>query len=131
MNPGEQRIRQSLGLLVDLLDHKMLIARLFGLGHIPVDGDRLFGRPGAISVINLNLVFFDDRHFVIVQEIYVPRIFQNCRNIRGDEILALADAHDERTVFAHGHNAVRLLHGDDAKSIGTLQHLHGLHDSGF
>ena len=106
-----------LRLLEDLLEHEMFVTVQRDLLEFPFDlldflGDRNVvdrGRPHAVAA--------DDDHLVVVQVDDVRRVLDDGRGVGGDQVLAVAHAHDQRAAAPRGHQLVRLQDADHRDAV--------------
>ena len=116
---GIDRIADDLRLLVDLLEHEMLIAALFGGFRIPLDLGQLLLQHLAVDVVEGHIALFELRDLHIADVIDIAGVFQDRRNIRGDIALAVRDADDHRAVLAGAVDLARIVLEHDAERIGA------------
>ena len=114
----------SLGLLVDLLDHEVIVAALFGGGNVPVDGlGNLFH--GIIEgVVEAGAVLGEDDGVAVVQIDHLAGVFQNRGHVGGDEILSLAEAEDQRAFLLHRDHGAGQILAENAQGVAALQLTH-------
>ena len=93
------RIAHRLRLLVNLLEHEVLIAALFRCLGVPCHFEHLLRHRCAKMVCHLDRILADNGYFPIRQNIGAARFGYNGRNIRSDEVLALTESDDERVVL--------------------------------
>ena len=119
-DPWIDRIAQGLGLVVNFLEHEVRIAALLRSGHLPLDvlGRLAHGR--AVCVIELRGVLREHDHIAVVEIHDAARIRQDGRDIRGNEVLSLAEAEDQRTVLLDGDHGIRPVGAEDAERIAAL-----------
>src|SRR5207247_9672405 len=100
-------------LLVDLLEHEMLEAALFGHDGVPRDplNRRLNRIP--VEIRDAHGVFCEDRDLAIAQEKDVARVLQNRRNIRSDKKLAVSETNHHWRTFKNCNNCVWLVSVND------------------
>ena len=58
---------------------------------------------------------------VVVDQLYPARVPEEGRNRRGDEVLVVADADDQRALLAGAHDRVRLVRGDRGEGVVATQ----------
>ena len=104
-----QRVGQRLRLLLDLLEHEVLVAALFGGGQVPVDGERLGLGGVAVEVGDLVALAGDDDELVLAQLDGLAGVLDERGDVGGDEVLALPDPDDQRRRPARGDDGVRLV----------------------
>ena len=114
------RAAQRLRLLHDLLEHEVLIAALFCRRDLPVDVV-VFLFDGLLHrVVDLNAVAREDGDLAVFHVDHVARVLHERCHVGGKEILALAEAEQQRRVLARGIEPVRLVGADDAEGVCAL-----------
>ena len=108
-------------LLHDLLEHKVLIAALFGRLNVPRDaGNGLFDRlAGAVKDRVAVGTHFSELAVFNVNHVF--RVRHERRDIGGKEVLARADADNERAAVARDEKLIRAIGAQDAERIAALQ----------
>ena len=91
-----QRIPHGLGLLMNLLEHEMLIAVLLCCCRVPGDLRQRQLHLIPVQVVELYFPGRDPAHLQVVDIINVPCILQDRRHIRRQERLALRRPDDQR-----------------------------------
>ena len=106
---------------MDLLQHEVLVAALLRLERIP--GDPLDGRLAlaALRVLDDDLVARRDGHLPVGEEDDVARVDEHRRDVRGDEVLALADADDEGGAQPRGDDLARIRGRDDGERVDPAE----------
>ena len=94
-DPWIDRVAQGLGLVINFLEHEVRIAALLRSGHLPLDVLRGLAHGRTVCVIELRGVLREHDHIAVVEIHDAARIRQDGRDIRGDEVLALAEAEDQ------------------------------------
>ena len=118
----QQGVGDGLRLLVDLLAHEPVEAVLLGRGDVPVDVVRLeAGRRGAVEVGDLDLVAGHLDDLVVAELDGLTGELEEGGDIGAEEVLALADADDQRAGAAGGDDAVGILGVDGDQGEGALQ----------
>ena len=120
------RIAHSLRLLVDLLEHEMLVAALFRRLGVPVDLEDLLRHHFAATVRDVHAVRLDDRHLAVVHDVGAPRARDDRRDVGRDEVLPFAETDDERVVLLRADEAIGMLarHEDERiRTFDTREHL--------
>ncbi len=99
-------------LLVNLLQHEMLEAALFRLDRVPGDPlhDRLDWIAGKIG--NTHRVLGHHGNFAVAQKENVARVLENCGDVGGDKVLALAQTDNYRRSQPGGNNSVGFVRGE-------------------
>ena len=124
------RAAQRLGLLHDLLEHKVLIAALFRGGNLPVDGKVLLFDLLLECVVDLDALARQHGDLAVLHVGDVARVLDDSRHVGGEEIAALAVAEQQRRVLARGDDAVGAVGAEHAERVSALdaaQHAaHGL-----
>ena len=126
LDAGRNGIANGGGLLVNLFQHEVGIAALADCLHIPVRRFQLFLHRLSKGIVDLHAVTVQHGDLLVFQQIVIPCVLDDCRHIRGNEALALANAHDQRAFTAHGIHLIRMVGEDDAQRIGALQVTDGL-----
>ena len=120
-HPAGDGLAERLGLLVDLLEHEVLVAALLGGLGRPVDRRspcRSSGRPSTSVIVTPHGSQVGD---VAVLEEHDPvRVGEDRGHVGGQEALPVREAHDERHVVAGPDQAIALapVHRDDG--VGAL-----------
>ena len=113
--PVGDRLGDGIGLLVDLLEHEGLVAAL--LGGVLVPGDLLgFALLHvALGVRDRHVALVDGDDLVVLDAQRGARLGEERGDCRGDEVLVLAQADDQRTLLPRRDQGVRLLamHGHE------------------
>ena len=107
---------------MDLLKHKVLVSALFRRLDIPVHVHGLFQHLVAQHIIKRGAVRLEHRDIVILQQIYVARIFQQSRYIRCQNRTVCGAAYDKRAVLAHAIDGIRVVNAYYGQREGSLQH---------
>ena len=93
LDAGKYRVSEGLGLLHDLLGHKVLVPAFFGGGDLPVHMVLfLLHRLEVGVIVDGDAVRREDGDFPILQIAYLPGVFDNGGHIAGHEMAALAIA---------------------------------------
>ena len=107
----EQGVGHRVRLVVDLLLHERRVATLLGGGGVPGDLVGLAVARGAVEVDDRVAVGGDRDDLVLAELERVPGVADERRDVAAEEVLAVAQAHDERAVAAGAH--------DDAGAVGV------------
>ena len=107
------RLADRFGLIVDLLQHERLVAALLGPFVVPVDRLDLLVLDFAAGVEESRSRRCDRDHFTFVDQLDATRLPQECRDRRGEEHLAVADADDERALPARADQELVVIVVDD------------------
>ena len=111
---------QGLGLLHDLLEHEVLVAALFRGGDLPVDVVVFLFDGQLHGVEELDAVAAEDGDLAVLHVDDVTGVFDQRRHVGGDEILALAEAEQQRRVLARGVDMIRIVRAEDAEGVRAL-----------
>ncbi len=116
------RLGDAFGLLVDLLEHEGLVAGALGGVVVPVDLDDvvLDGLAGD-GVDDLDTFGRDRRDLAVVRELHAARLREERREVRCEEVLALAEPDDHRRLVAHADELVRMVAVDDDEREVALE----------
>ena len=109
LHPGADRRRDGGGLLVDLLEHKVGVAALFGCFHVPVCGQLFALHRLAELVIEADALCRAHRHVPFFQHAVAAGVLEQRRDIRCHKVFALAPAHDERAFPLDRKDGVRVV----------------------
>ena len=108
------RLGDALGLLVDLLEHERLVARALGGLVVPVDLEHVvLDRLARRRVGEGDAVGRDRRDLAVVRELHAARLGEERGEVRGEEVLALAEADDHRRLVPHADELVRMVVVDE------------------
>ena len=117
---GGDGLAQGLGLLVDLLHHKVLIAALFRRVNVPLDALGLLLDGVQLLVVEGNGLPGEDGDLPVLQAVDVPGVGEDGGHIAGDEVLPLAHANDKGAILAHGEQLFRAVRAEDAQGIAAF-----------
>ena len=121
-------IAHRLGLLIHLLEHKMLVATFFCCIDIPLDRPaRLFNR-FAIDVIKLNIILCQTCDLLVLDKVDITRIFEDRRHIGCDQITVCGLAYNEWCILAQCIDMIGVFCKDDSERIGAFHTVHHLCD---
>ena len=120
-----QGIADSGGLFVDLLEHEMLIAALFGGLGVPGDLGGLVLDHIAVQVIENDLARGEARHLEIADVIDRAGMLQNGRDIGGQIALAVGDAENHGAVLPGGEDLAGVVAEHQGEGIGAADTDHG------
>ena len=122
------RLPNGLGLFVNFLQHEMLEPALFR--HDGVPGDAL--HPGchraAPGIGDRERGRADSGQIAVAQINDVPRVSQDCRDVRGNKGLSIADADDHRRALAGGDQRGGVMQGEHHQSVEAGHFADGLAD---
>ena len=125
-NALAHRIADSFWLLVDFLEHEVLIAALFCSFCIPVDLKDLFRHRLTAAVRNFDGILRNNGEFTIVEDVRTARAGNDGRDIGSDKVLAFTDADDQWIVLLRADELVRLslAHEDQrVRAFDAVQYL--------
>ena len=114
-----QRIADDAGLLVNLLQHEVGVAALFGDVEIPIDmGDvGLNGVAGLVVV--LDAIGAQARHLPVGEHHHITRGVDHRNDVGGHVAAGLAAAHHDGGILAAGDDRARLGIGHDGQAVGA------------
>ena len=113
-DPVADRLGDAFGLLVDLLEHERLVARPLGRVIVPVDLDDVVLDCGTgRRVGDLDTVGLDRDDLAVVGELHAPGLGEERRQVRGEEVLTVAEPDDHRRLMTHADEMVRVVVVDD------------------
>ena len=127
LDPGGDGVPQGLGLLHDLLDHKVLIASLFRRGNVPVHRLHFGFQLLAEGVEHLHRIRRDAGDLVVFQHDIVLGFLDDGGDVGGDQVLPFAHADDQRVVPLGAVDLAGVVGRQNAQSIAAPQILHGVH----
>ena len=125
---AEGGVADGAGLLVDLLEHEVLVAGFFGLDGVPLDALDLEGEGVVVEVGEADAGGGEDGDFAVLEEVDVAGVVEDAGDVGGEEELALADAEDGRRAHAGGDEGVGGVRGEDADGEGSGEALDGAAD---
>jgi len=116
---AEGGVADGAGLLVDLLEHEVLVAGFFGLDGVP--GDALdFERKGiALEVGERDAIAGEHGELAVGEEVDVAGVVEDSGDVGGEEELAIADADDGGRAHAGGDELVGVVGGHDSDGEGS------------
>ena len=117
--PGE-RLAQGRGLLVDLLEHEVVVAALLGGLRRPVDQRLCPHEPVAVEIGHLHARGPHIGHVALLQEDHAVRVREDRCHVARDEALLAVEAHDERHVQAGPDETADLAPVHDHERVGAL-----------
>ena len=132
LDAGGSGLPDGTGLLVDLLEHEVLVPALLGGGHVPVHM-AVFLLDGAhLAVVYPDALSTENGQLAVVQIGDVPCVADDGRHVGGDHVLSLTEAQQQRRILPGAQQTVRVVGADDAQSIGPVHGVehpdHGLKD---
>src|SRR5690606_5674192 len=112
-------VAHGYGLLVNFLQHKVIVARL--LQHFQLELQFVNGRglDLVVDCFDFNAVACDGRNFQVLQVDDMLCVFDNRGRIGSDDIFSFADADDHRTPFAGGDQLVRVFPVDNDNGVSA------------
>ena len=125
-----ERVSESLWLLVDFFEHKVRVSALFRARHIPLDMRRLANHFVSFRIEQINMVVVEDGDFILIEIVHIARVFKNGRNIARNEVLALAQADDERAFLSGGNHSVGVFRADHTERVASFKPVQSL-QNGF
>ena len=128
---AEDGVADGAGLLVDFLEHEVLVAGLFGLDGVPGDALDFEGERGAVEVGEGDAGGGEDGDFAVGEEVDVAGVVEDAGDVGGEEVFAFADAEDGGRADAGGDELVGLVGGEDADGEGSGEALDGAADGFF
>ena len=114
-NAAQGGVADGAGLLVNFLEHEMLVSALFGHDRVPGDVLHRTGDGLAVEVGELHAFRSDDREVAIAEEEQIARVVKDGGHVGGDKIFIFAKADDGGRTIARGDNLVRLVDGNHAE----------------
>ena len=102
--PSHQRLADGFRLLVDFLQHKVLVAPLLGLHGVPGNTFEMGLTLRSGKVHQADPVGFDDSQFTIIQEQQVTGVRKQGRNVGSNEAFPASAPDDSGRPIATGHN---------------------------
>ena len=128
---AQQGLGHGVGLVVDFLFHEGREAALFRRGRVPVDVVFLALGGGAVEVRDLHGVGGDRDDLVLAEFHRAAGVVDEAGDVGAEEVLALAEAHDERGVAAGRDHHVGLVRVHGEQREGAFEPLAGkLHGLG-
>ena len=125
VDPSDDRLAERLGLLVDLLEHEVLVAALLGGLGRPVDRrDRSFAGQ-SVHAGDRDAPRSQIGDVALLEEHDLVRVGQDRGDIRGEEALAVGQTHHERHVLAGTDETVALTAMHDDDRVRTLDPAQG------
>ena len=128
---AEGGVADGAGLLVDFLEHEVLVAGLLGHDGVPGDALGLEWDGSAVEVGKGDAGASEDGDFAVGEEVDVAGVMEDSWDVGGEEVLALADADDGGWTHAGGDELVGLVGGEDADGEGSGEVFDGAADGFF
>ena len=126
--PWIQSIADGSRLFMHLFQHEVFVSAFFRRVNVPVDVGRPLFQFFFVDVIEGQGISGQLYNFFILHKIYITGIFQNRRNVRRDKIAFLSCSDDQRAVFPHRINLIRMISEQNSKGVRPLHPVHDLHD---
>ena len=117
LNIGADRILDCLRLLVDLLQHKMLVPAFFSRFRIPLDLHHIFAYLFPVDIIEMDLIPAEFGNLQISYIKNISRLIKNRGNIGCNEASRLIFPDDERTVLSRRKEPARAVAEHHAECI--------------
>ena len=121
---GSQGVADCFWLLIDLLQHEMLIAAFFSCVNIPLDGHRLLGELLLVHVKKPDSLPGENGDLLVFHIVDASGILEDGRHIGGDEISLFTASYNQRAVFSGGKYLLREISEQNAQGIGAFYLLH-------
>jgi hypothetical protein len=118
-------------LLVNLLEHEVLVAALFRQNRVPQHVRHLPVHGPALKVAQTHAVGLQNRHVAIRQEEHVAGIAENRRHVGRDEVFVVADAYHHRRTVPRRYDLIGIRARDHGQRKHPGQFLHRCADSLF
>ena len=116
---AEGGVADGAWLLVDFLEHEVLVAGFFGLDGVPGDALGFEGAGCAFEVGEDDAGGGEGGDFAVLQEVNVPGVVEDAGDVGGEEVFAVADAEDGGRAEARGDHLVGLGGGEHADGEGS------------
>ena len=121
VEPAEQRVGDGLRLLVDLLEHEVVVAALLGGRQVPVDVVLAHLARVAVEVGDGDAVAAQLDDLVLAELDRVAGVRDERRDVGGEEVLALAAPDDQRRVAPGADHDVGGVGVDGDQGEGALE----------
>ncbi len=128
-DPPPQGVGGGVGRLADLLQHEVRVAALLGLGNVPVDVDDLGVHRLAVERGDLSAERGHRRHLALAQDQDLLGVRDDCRDVGGDEVLAVADPDHQRRVEPGADQKLGIVEAEHGQRVGAVDPAQGLADS--
>jgi hypothetical protein len=113
------RVLDGVRLLENLLEHEVRVSAALDLRQIPVDAvDEARLRRG-VKVDHAITVPLDHRHVAFVEVHHLPGVGEDCRCIRREEVLAIADTDEQRAALAGRDDLARIAAAHHCNAVGA------------
>ena len=124
-------VAQSLGLLIDFLQHEMLKAAFFRCFGIPVNDKHLLADGSAVDILHPYTVCRYRSDFAVAHDKGTARMVDNRRDIGGDKVFTLAQTDNQRIILFGADDFIRLVFAHKYQTVGALDELQHLFDGFF
>ena len=128
---AEDGVADGAGLLVDFLEHEVLVAGLFGLHGVPGDALDFEGERGAVEVGEGDAGGGEDGEFAVGEEVDVASVVEDAGDVGGEEEFSVAEAEDGGWAEAGGDELVGFVGGEDSDGEGSGEAFDGAADGFF
>ena len=126
---AEDGVADGAGLLVDLLEHEVLVAGLFGLDGVPGDALDAEGDGVGVEVGEGDAGGGEDGEFAVGEEVDVAGVMEDAGNVGCEEEFAVAETEDDRRAKTRGDELIGLVGREHANGKGAGETLDGAADS--
>ncbi len=116
---AEGGVADGAGLLVDLLEHEVLVSSFFCLDGVPGDALGVEGLGGAGEVGEGDAVGGEGGDLSVLEEVHVAGVVEDSGDVGGEEELTVAEAEDGGRTHAGCDELVGLGCGEDADGEGA------------
>ncbi len=128
VDPAGDALAQRLGLLVDLLEHEVLVAALLGGLGRPVDRRHVTLADDPVDIGDRDAPRSQVGDVAVLEEDDPVGMGEDRGHVRGEEALAVAEADDERHVLAGPDEPVALADMHDHERVRALEQAQGMAD---
>ena len=105
---SERRIPHGARLLVNFLEHEVLVAALLRHDGIPQDVRHRAVHRTAVEIAQPNAVAGEHGHVAVGEEEHVARVPEDCRYVGGDEVFVIAQSDHHRRTLPRRDDLVRV-----------------------
>ena len=130
-HPAQGRVPHGARLLVNLLEHEMLVAALFRHDRVPQDVRDLPVHRPPFEIAEADTFMGEHGHIAVSEEEHVARMAQNRRNVRCHEVFVVAQADHHRRPRPRRDNFVRVCFREHRQSEHAGQLFDGGANRGF
>ena len=124
-------IAQSLGLLINFLQHEMLKAALFRCFGVPVNLKHLLADGSAVDILHPYHICCYRSNLAIAHNKGTTRMVDNRRDIRGDKVFTLAQTDNQRIILFGTDDFIRLIFTHKHQAVRAFDKLQYLFDGLF